>query len=65
MCKMREYKLELKRLRSIHPFADKPAKMVLIEGVKQSNPWLDIDSPLIIYKNDTEYTEEIIKIYGK
>ena len=65
VCKMREYKLELKRLRSIHPFADKPAKMVLIEGVKQANPWLDIDPPLIIYKNDAEYTEEIIKIYGK
>lgn len=65
VCKMREYKLELKRLRSIHPFADKPAKMVLIEGVKQANPWLDIDPPLIIYKNDGEYTEEIIKIYGK
>ena len=65
VCKMREYKLELKRLRSIHPFADKPAKMVLIEGVKQANPWLDIDPPLIIYKNYAEYTEEIIKIYGK
>ena len=65
VCKMREYKLELKRLRSIHPFADKSAKMVLIEGVKQANPWLDIDPPLIIYKNDAEYTEEIIKIYGK
>ena len=65
VCKMRDYKLELKRLRSIHPFADKPANMVLIEGVKQANPWLDIDPPLIIYKNDAEYTEEIIKIYGK
>ena len=64
-CKMREYKLELKRLRSIHPFADKPAKMVLIEGVKQANPWLDIDPPLIIYKTGAVYTEEIIKIYGK
>ena len=65
VCKMKEYKLELKRLRSIHPFADKPAKMVLIEGIKQANPWLDIDPPLIIYKSGGVYTEEIMKIYGK
>ena len=63
MTLLRQYKLEPKRLRFIHPFQDKAPTMVLVEGIKESNPMITVDAPLIIYKAPGEYTQEAYDIY--
>lgn len=60
----RKYKLEPKRMRMVHPFADKEPNMVLIEAIKGAKPRLKVEKPLIVYERPSEYTEEIYKIYN-
>lgn len=60
---MRQYKLEPKRLRFIHPFQDKAPTMVLVEGVKGGNPMINVEPPLIIYHEPGKYTQEAFDIY--
>ena len=62
---MRKSKLEPKKIRFVHSREDKEPTLVLIKGIKNGKPFLKIEKPLIIYKKDGEYTEEIYKIYGK
>lgn len=56
--------LEIKRLRMVHPFADKEANMVLIEAVKGGKPYLHVEKPLIVYSEKGVYTQEVREIYG-
>ena len=62
--KMKKKKLEPKRMRLIYPYLDKEPNMVLIEGVKGAKERITVEAPLIVYKNDGTYTEEIRSIYG-
>ena len=55
--------LEPKRLRMVHPFADKPPNMVLLEAVKGGKPRLSCESPLIIYEKPGQYTREVRELY--
>ena len=61
---MRQYKLEPKRMKFVHPFADKDANMVLIEAVRGGGAWLTLEAPVIVYKEPGVYTDEIYEIYG-
>ena len=61
---MKQYKLEPKRMKMVHPFQDKEANMVLIEAVKGGGSWLKMEAPIIGYKEPGVYTDEIWKIYG-
>ena len=61
---MRQYKLEPKRMKFVHPFADKDANMVLIEAVRGGGAWLKLEPPVIVYKEPGVYTDEIYSIYG-
>jgi len=61
---MKQYKLEPKRMKMVHPFQDKEANMVLIEAVKGGGSWLKMEAPIIVYKEPGVYTDEIWKIYG-
>lgn len=61
---MRQYKLEPKRMKFVHPFADKDANMVLIEAVRGGGAWLKLEPPMIVYKEPGVYTDEIYEIYG-
>lgn len=61
---MKAHKLEPKRMRLVHPFIDKEPNMVLIEGLKGGKPRMTIEPPLIVYKAQGEYTDEIYDIYG-
>ena len=61
---MRKYRLEPKRIRMVHPYEDKDANMVLVEGVRGSKPMMVVEAPLIVYKKNGEYQEEIHDIYG-
>lgn len=62
---MREYRIEPKRLRMVHSFKDKEAKMLLIEGHRGRNAMMRIEPPLIIYEEPGVYTEEVLRIHGK
>ncbi|MCR5507093.1 MAG: tRNA1(Val) (adenine(37)-N6)-methyltransferase [Lachnospiraceae bacterium] len=59
-----KYRLEPKRMRLVYPFADKEPNMVLIEALKDGNPRLTVEKPLIVYKEPGVYTDEIYEIYG-
>lgn len=61
---MRLYKIEPKRIRMVHPFADKEANIVLIEGHRGRNTMMNVEPPLIVYKEQGVYTDEIHHIYG-
>lgn len=62
---MKEYHLEPKRMRLVHPYVDKEPTMILMEGLKGGRERITIEPPLIVYKEPNVYTEEIYKIYGK
>jgi len=60
---LRAYKLEPKKIRFVHPSAEKEANMVLIEATKHGGKEAHILPPLIVYNQDGNYTDEIYKIY--
>lgn len=65
MCFLRKYKLEPKKIRFVHSKQNEKPILVLIKAVKNAKEFLKIDSPLVIYRNNGEYTDEILKIYNK
>ena len=65
MCKLTEYGLEPKRMRLVHPYADKEPNMVLIMAKRGAKPRLTVEKPLIVYSKPGVYTEEILEKYGK
>ena len=62
---MRQNRIEPKRLRFIHPYIESKANLVLIEGEKGSGVWMDVEPPLVVYKDKNVYTDEVLKIYGR
>ena len=61
---LKKYKLEPKRIKFVHPFVDKEANMVLIEALKGGKSMVKIEKPIIVYKEQGVYTDEIYDIYG-
>ena len=61
---LKENKLEPKRMRLVCPYLDKEPNMVLIEAVKGGRERITVDPPLIVYKKDGSYMDEIYNIYG-
>ena len=61
---MKSQKLEPKRMKFVHPFADKEANMVLIEAVRGGGALMTVEKPIIVYKEPGVYTDEIYDIYG-
>lgn len=62
-----EAKLAPKRIRFIHPKADREANMVLIEAVKAGKPdGIRILPPIVVYNAKGEYTPEVAHaLYGE
>ncbi len=52
------------RMRLVHPFADREANLVLIEGVSGGKGQLTVERPLTVYSEPGKYTDEIYEIYG-
>lgn len=52
-------RLAPKRLRFVHPFADREANMVLVEAVRDGRAGCRIEAPLCIFEAEGQYTEEI------
>ncbi len=61
----RQYKLEPKKLRFIHPNKNKKPNILLLKAVKSANPELKFLDPLYIYNEDGSYTNETYEIYQK
>ena len=62
---LKKNRIEPKRIRFVHPYINSKANLVLIEGIKGSGVWLDVESPLAVYKDKNVYTDEVLKIYGR
>lgn len=65
MCLLRKYRLEPKNIRFVHSKLSEKPNLILIRAVKNAKEFLKIDKPLILYRDDGEYTDEILKIYSK
>ena len=61
---LRAHKLEPKRMKFVHPFADAEANMVLIEAFRGGRPQMRVEAPGIVYEKPGVYTNEIYEIYG-
>lgn len=65
MCLLRKYKLEPKNIRFVHSKANEKPSLILVRAVRSAKEFLKIDKPLVIYKENGEYTDEILEIYDK
>ena len=61
---LRENRLEPKRLKMVHSFADSDAVMFLLEACLGGSSGMKVEKPLIIYKDKGVYSDEIYEIYG-
>jgi len=55
--------LEVKRMRMVHSRQEDKAAMVLLEAARGGGAFLTVEKPLIIYREQGVYTEEIRNIY--
>ena len=62
--KMVAYGIEPKRMQLVYPSINKEPNMVLIEGYRGGKSRITIEKPLIVYKEDGSYTDDILSIYG-
>lgn len=60
---MRQFRLEPKRVRWVHPRLGEDANMVLVEGTKDGGVELHVESPLIVYNEKGSYTDDLLRIY--
>jgi tRNA1Val (adenine37-N6)-methyltransferase len=65
LSQMRACNLEAKRLRCVHSRQDSEAKLVVAEGMKYGSPGLKVAPPLVIYKPNGEYTDEVREMLGE
>lgn len=61
---LRSCRLEPKRLKMVHSFADSEAVLFLLEASLGGRSGMKVEKPLIIYREKGVYTEEIHEIYG-
>lgn len=60
---MRKYNIEPKRVQFVYPKKDKDANILLIEGTKNGNKGLKIESPIYTHNDLGEYTEQVQKYF--
>lgn len=60
---LRQYRLEPKLIRFVHPRKHMEANIVLIEALRDGKPDMRILPPLIVYQEDGQYCPEIMDIY--
>lgn len=63
LIQMRSAGLEPKSLRTVHSDRHTDAKLIIVEGKKGGRPGLKIGSPVIIYRKDGSYTEEVQEMF--
>lgn len=63
ICLLRQYKLEPKQIKFVHPRAKEKPNMILIRASKNGNKELKFDKPLYVYDENGNYTDDIKNIY--
>lgn len=58
-----EARLAPKRLRLVHGRVDLPAKLALVEAVRDGGEELAVEPPLVVYAEGQEYSPEVAAIY--
>lgn len=61
----RKYRLEIKELRFVYSNKSSQANLVLIKATKFGRPFLKVQKPLYVYKENGEYSDDVLKIYNK
>jgi tRNA1(Val) A37 N6-methylase TrmN6 len=61
---MRQYRLEPKIIRFVHPRLGAEANIVLIEAIRDAKPDMRIMPPLIVYDDNGQYSQETLRIYN-
>ncbi len=64
ICTLCAHRLEPKRIRLVHPYADQKPNMMLIEAVKGGRPRTEVEKPLVIYESQGIYTREVRDLYS-
>ncbi len=62
---LKKNKLEPKRIQFVQPSISKEPNMVLVESVKGGGAFCRVLPTLIVYGENGEYTEQLLKYYGK
>lgn len=60
-----QVRLEPKSLRFVHKKGDKEAMRVLVWAKRGGKAQIRVEPPLILFKEDNSYTEEVGRLYGK
>jgi tRNA1Val (adenine37-N6)-methyltransferase len=55
--------IEPKRLQLVYSSIDKKPTMLLVEGIRGAKPGLEVLPPLVVYKPDGSYSDEIMQYY--
>lgn len=63
LTQMRTAGIEPKSIRTIHSGIETAAKLVLAEGKKGGRAGIKIGPPLIIYRKNGAYTDEVEKMF--
>ncbi len=61
---MNQNQFEIKRIRFVHPYLNAHPNHVLIEAIKNGQPGMKVDPPLILYYEKHVLTNELVDIYG-
>lgn len=61
---LKKYKLEPKRIKFVHPFADRDANMVMIEAFRGGKAMMKVEKPVIVFQKPGIYSDEIRSVYG-
>ncbi|MGE5390679.1 MAG: tRNA1(Val) (adenine(37)-N6)-methyltransferase [Deltaproteobacteria bacterium] len=65
MAAMTGNRLQVRRIRTVHSFAEDDASLVLVEGRKNSRGGVRIMPPLVIYQEPGFYSSEVNGWYGR
>jgi tRNA1Val (adenine37-N6)-methyltransferase len=65
LCVLRENGIEPKYIKWVYPKQDKPANLFLLEAVKGGKRDFKYRKPLVVYRDDGEYTDDLLKIYDR
>jgi tRNA1Val (adenine37-N6)-methyltransferase len=57
--------LALARLRTVHPFADRPASRVLVEAERGGRRPLVVEPPLVLHEREARFTAEVRRMLGE
>jgi tRNA1Val (adenine37-N6)-methyltransferase len=64
LAQMQSRRIEPKILRAIHSSRHSDAKMILVEGIRGGAPGMRIESPLILYDEEGNYTKEVKQMFA-